>query len=80
MLSFRHVTSINFFYKFNTSNVIIGWSFGGGHSPLGPIHGLGVDQMLEVELVGADGSYIIANVNGTSVRSAGKIINNFSFN
>ena len=57
-----------------------GWSFGGGHSPLGPIHGLGVDQMLEVELVGADGSYIIANANGTSVRSAGKIINNFSFN
>ena len=47
---------------------------------MGPIHGLGVDQMLEVELVGADGSYIIANVNGTSVRSAGKIINIFYFN
>ena len=46
---------------------------GGGHSPLGPIHGLGVDQMLEVELVGADGSYIIANTNGTSVLSAGTI-------
>ena len=44
---------------------------------MGPIHGLGVDQMLEVELVGADGSYIIANANGTSVRSAGKTINNF---
>ena len=47
---------------------------------MGPIHGLGVDQMLEVELVGADGSYIIANANGTSVRSAGKIINNFLIN
>ena len=29
---------------------------------MGPIHGLGVDQMLEVELVGADGSCIIANM------------------
>ena len=52
---------------------IVGWSMGGGHSPLGPLHGLGVDQMLEVELVGADGSYIIANEEGTSVKSAGSI-------
>lgn len=42
---------------------------GGGHSPLGPQFGLGVDQMLEVELVGADGSYIVANENGTSAIS-----------
>lgn len=48
---------------------IVGWSMGGGHSPLGPAFGLGVDQMLEVELVGADGSYIIANQDGTSVMS-----------
>ena len=45
---------------------IVGWSMGGGHSPLSTLHGLGVDQMLEVELVGADGSHIIANVNGTT--------------
>merc|ERR1719510_2266752 len=49
---------------------IVGWSMGGGHSPLGPLHGLGVDQMLEVELIGPDGSYIVANANGTSVKSA----------
>ena len=53
---------------------IVGWSMGGGHSPLGPLHGLGVDQMLEVELVGADGSYIIANEEGTSVKSAGIVL------
>ena len=53
---------------------IVGWSMGGGHSPLGPLHGLGVDQMLEVELVGPDGSYIVANANGTSVKSAGTYI------
>ena len=35
--------------------------------------GLGVDQMLEVELVGADGSFIIANGNGTFAKSKGNI-------
>ena len=48
---------------------IVGWSMGGGHSPLGPLHGLGVDQVLEVELVGADGSIIIANNKSTTVFS-----------
>lgn len=51
---------------------IIGWSFGGGHSPLGPLHGLGVDQMLEVEMIGPDGSLIIANEMGTYMRAPGK--------
>ena len=46
---------------------IVGWSLGGGHSQLGPLHGLGVDQVLEVEMVGADGSVIITNENGTDV-------------
>ena len=46
---------------------IVGWSLGGGHSQLGPLHGLGVDQVLEVELIGADGSIIITNENGTDV-------------
>ena len=32
--------------------------------------GLGVDQMLEVQLVGADGSYITANNQTTSVLSS----------
>lgn len=50
---------------------IVGWSMGGGHSPLGPYFGLGVDQMLEVELVGPDGSFIVANNEGTTVKSPG---------
>lgn len=50
---------------------VVGWSLGGGHSPFGPLHGLGVDQLVEVELVGADGSFIIANQNGTYMRAPG---------
>ena len=46
---------------------IIGWSLGGGHGQLVPLHGLGADQILEVELIGADGSIIITNANGTDV-------------
>ena len=46
---------------------IVGWTCGGGHSQLGPLYGLGVDQVLEIEMVGADGSIIIANKNGTDV-------------
>lgn len=51
---------------------VVGWSMGGGHSPLAPLYGLGVDQMLEVELVGADGSTIIANANGTHMKAPGE--------
>ncbi len=52
---------------------IVGWSMGGGMGQLVPMLGLGVDQMLEVELVGPDGSFITANANGTTVMSSGKI-------
>lgn len=54
---------------------IVGWSMGGGHGPLAPLYGLGVDQMLQVELVGPDGSYITANSQGTKIVSHGKIKN-----
>lgn len=40
---------------------IIGWSIGGGHGPFGPGSGLGVDNILEVEIVNAKGELIIAN-------------------
>ena len=50
---------------------IVGWSMGGGHSPLGPTYGLGVDQILEVEVIGPDGSLIIANGHGTASYSPG---------
>ena len=48
---------------------IVGWSLGGGHGQLVGSHGLGVDQVLEVEMVIADGSVVVANSNGTTVRS-----------
>ena len=47
---------------------IVGWSLGGGHGQLVGSHGLGVDQVLEVEMVIADGSVVVANSNGTVVR------------
>ncbi len=52
---------------------VVGWSMGGGHSPLGPWRGLGVDQMLEVEMVGPDGSLITTNAEGTYIRSPSMI-------
>ena len=48
---------------------IVGWSLGGGHGQLVGSHGLGVDQILEVEMVIADGSVVVANGNGTLVRA-----------
>eukprot|EP00931_Biecheleriopsis_adriatica_P104713 TRINITY_DN7934_c0_g1_i3.p1 TRINITY_DN7934_c0_g1~~TRINITY_DN7934_c0_g1_i3.p1 ORF type:complete len:589 (+),score=77.63 TRINITY_DN7934_c0_g1_i3:139-1905(+) len=40
---------------------IIGWSIGGGHGPFGRSKGLGVDQILEVELVTANGTMVVAS-------------------
>ena len=40
---------------------IIGWSVGGGHGPFAPACGLGPDNILEAEIVGADGKLRIAN-------------------
>lgn len=40
---------------------VVGWSIGGGHGPMAPSKGLGVDNLLEVELVTADGILIRAN-------------------
>ena len=38
-----------------------GYSQGGGHSPLASKHGLGADQILEWEVVTAEGKHLIAN-------------------
>ena len=38
-----------------------GWTTGGGHGPLTSIHGLGADNVLEMEIVTADGEYRIVN-------------------
>jgi ribonuclease T2 len=40
---------------------VIGWSTGGGHGPYGRSKGLGVDNVLEVELVTGNGTMIVAN-------------------
>jgi len=40
---------------------IAGWTLGGGHGPYNPKHGLGADQLEEVEIVTADGNIVTAN-------------------
>lgn len=40
---------------------VVGFTLGGGHSPLSNMYGLGVDQVLELEVVLADGSVVKAN-------------------
>jgi len=40
---------------------VVGWSIGGGHGPMVPSKGLGVDNILEVELVNANGNITVAN-------------------
>lgn len=42
---------------------VVGWSIGGGHGPVSAAKGLGVDNILEVDIVTADGSLITANAN-----------------
>jgi len=47
---------------------VIGWSIGGGHGPLAGTAGLGVDNIVEVELVTAKGKVLVANsVNNTDL-------------
>ncbi len=43
---------------------IVGWSIGGGHGPVAPSLGLGVDNIVNVELIDASGDTI--QVNGTN--------------
>lgn len=40
---------------------IAGWLQGGGHSPLTPIHGMGVDNVVQVEVVTPNGEVVTAN-------------------
>ena len=51
---------------------IVGWSLGGGHGQLVGTFGMGVDQLLEVELVAADGSLLVANAEGTTRVAEGR--------
>jgi FAD/FMN-containing dehydrogenase len=38
-----------------------GYLTAGGHSPLSPLYGLGADQVLELEVVTANGELLVAN-------------------
>ncbi|KAG8711699.1 hypothetical protein FRC08_015569 [Ceratobasidium sp. 394] len=38
-----------------------GWLQGGGHSPLGGLHGMGVDNVLQFTVVKANGDVVVAN-------------------
>ena len=40
---------------------IIGWSIGGGHGPFAPLFGLGADNILEVDIVIANGTELTVN-------------------
>jgi ribonuclease T2 len=40
---------------------VVGYYFGGGHGPFAPSKGLGVDQVLEAEIVTADGNITTVN-------------------
>ena len=45
---------------------IIGWSIGGGHGPISPAYGLGVDNILEVEIVTANATILTVNKKNNS--------------
>ena len=45
---------------------VVGWSIGGGHGPFAPSAGLGVDNILEVDIVTADGNLITVNAKNNS--------------
>jgi ribonuclease T2 len=45
---------------------VVGWSIGGGHGPTAPSKGMGVDNILEVEIVTADGDLLVANAEQNS--------------
>jgi len=38
-----------------------GWVTGGGHSPISSLYGLGADQVLEMEVVTANGTHLTIN-------------------
>ncbi|KAH9944362.1 FAD-binding domain-containing protein [Epithele typhae] len=46
-----------------TVGAAAGWVLGGGHSPLSPTFGLGVDNVLEFEMVSSNGTVFTANAH-----------------
>lgn len=50
---------------------IAGWSLGGGHGPFGAAVGLGTDNILEAQLVVANGSLVTATATATRIEEYG---------
>lgn len=44
-----------------------GYTLGGGHSPMSRMFGMAVDNLLELELVTADGRIVVANDQMTHI-------------
>ncbi|KAG8525910.1 uncharacterized protein KY384_000672 [Bacidia gigantensis] len=74
VITFGSGTSFNDLYEFaNRSGLTVaggssetvrpggGWIAGGGHSPLSPVYGLGVDNVKQIKVVLPDGTYVTAN-------------------
>ncbi|XP_060084761.1 uncharacterized protein LOC132564025 [Ylistrum balloti] len=55
-----------------------GYTHGGGHSPMSRMFGLAVDNLLEVEIVLADGSIAIASADGTEITGTDGVVNRTS--
>ncbi|XP_033727483.1 uncharacterized FAD-linked oxidoreductase YvdP-like [Pecten maximus] len=55
-----------------------GYTHGGGHSPMSRMFGLAVDNLLEVEIVLADGSKAVASSEGTVITDTNGITNRTS--
>jgi len=53
-------------YYFKTIGAFGGYTQGGGHSPLSSLHGLGADQVLAIEIVTPDGTFLSANADENS--------------
>lgn len=51
---------------------VVGWLLGGGHSAYSPAYGLGVDNVLNIEMVSANGSALNITEGGMSLQDFGR--------
>lgn len=49
---------------------VVGWAIGGGHGPHGSATGLGTDNLVEINVVVANGDLVTATAKGTWTRSS----------
>lgn len=58
---------------------VTGWALGGGHSPVSRKLGLGVDNIVEMEMVLADLSVVVMNDNGMTITHENGTVSATSF-